>query len=37
MGYESARSKYSDAWYPFFAVKPEDKLYLAEKDRVRGW
>jgi predicted metalloendopeptidase len=26
-----------DAWYPAFAVKPGDKLYLAPKDRVQVW
>jgi predicted metalloendopeptidase len=26
-----------DAWYAAFAVKPEDKLYLAPSDRVHLW
>jgi putative endopeptidase len=26
-----------DAWYPAFAVKPGQKLYLAPKDRVQVW
>lgn len=26
-----------DAWYEAFAVKPEHKLYLAPKDRVKVW
>lgn len=26
-----------DAWYKVFDVKPQDKLYLAPKDRVRIW
>jgi len=26
-----------DAWYPAFAVKPGQRLYLAEADRVRVW
>jgi putative endopeptidase len=26
-----------DAWYPAFDVKPGQKLYLSEKDRVRIW
>jgi predicted metalloendopeptidase len=26
-----------DAWYPAFAVKPGEKLYLAPKDRVQVW
>jgi putative endopeptidase len=26
-----------DAWYPAFNVKPGDKLYLEQKDRVRIW
>jgi putative endopeptidase len=26
-----------DAWYPAFDVKPGQKLYLSEKDRVRVW
>jgi putative endopeptidase len=26
-----------DAWYPAFAVTPDEKLYLAPKDRVKVW
>jgi endothelin-converting enzyme/putative endopeptidase len=26
-----------DAWYPAFSVKPGEKLYLSEGDRVRIW
>jgi putative endopeptidase len=26
-----------DAWYPAFAVKPGEKLYLTPKDRVQVW
>ena len=26
-----------DAWYPTFAVKPGQRLYLASPDRVRVW
>ncbi len=26
-----------DAWYSAFAVKPDEKLYLAPKDRVKVW
>jgi predicted metalloendopeptidase len=26
-----------DGWYPAFSVKPGEKLYLAEADRVRVW
>ena len=26
-----------DAWYDSFSVKPDEKLYLAPKDRVRIW
>jgi len=26
-----------DAWYPAFAVKPSDKLYVAPAKRARIW
>ncbi|HEV7485532.1 MAG TPA: M13-type metalloendopeptidase, partial [Thermoanaerobaculia bacterium] len=26
-----------DAWYDAFKVKPEEKLFLDPKDRVRIW
>ncbi len=26
-----------DAWYEAFGVKPDNKLYLAPKDRVKVW
>ena len=26
-----------DAWYAAFSVQPGQKLYLAEKDRVKVW
>jgi putative endopeptidase len=26
-----------DAWYPGFAVKPDEKLYVAPADRVHIW
>jgi predicted metalloendopeptidase len=26
-----------DAWYKAFDVKPDEKLYLAPKDRVKIW
>ena len=35
--YRASTVRNLDAWYPAFAVKPGDKLYLAEKDRVRVW
>jgi putative endopeptidase len=35
--YRAATVRNIDAWYPAFAVKPGDKLYLSEQDRVRVW
>jgi putative endopeptidase len=35
--YRGSTVRNIDAWYPAFGVKPGDKLYLAEKDRVRVW
>jgi predicted metalloendopeptidase len=35
--YRATTVRNIDAWYPAFGVKPGDKLYLAEKDRVRVW
>jgi predicted metalloendopeptidase len=26
-----------DAWYPAFAIKPGQRLYLAQQDRIRVW
>ena len=35
--YRAATVRNIDAWYPAFDVKPGEKLYLVEKDRVRIW
>jgi len=35
--YRASTVRNIDAWYPAFGVKPGDKLYLTEKDRVRIW
>lgn len=35
--YRAATVRNIDAWYPAFNVKPGEKLYLTEKDRVRIW
>ena len=35
--YRGSTVRNIDAWYPAFGVKPGDKLYLPEKDRVRVW
>ena len=35
--YRAATVRNIDAWYPAFAVKPGDKLYLSEQERVRVW
>lgn len=35
--YRASSVRNIDAWYPAFGVKPGDKLYLTEKDRVRVW
>jgi predicted metalloendopeptidase len=35
--YRATTVRNIDGWYAAFNVKPGDKLYLAEKDRVRVW
>jgi putative endopeptidase len=35
--YRASTVRNLDPWYAAFDVKPGDKLYLAEKDRVRVW
>ncbi|HZD94670.1 MAG TPA: M13 family metallopeptidase [Candidatus Sulfotelmatobacter sp.] len=35
--YRAATVRNIDAWYPAFNVKPGEKLYLAEPDRVKIW
>jgi putative endopeptidase len=35
--YRALNVRNVDAWYPAFAVKPGQKLYLAPKDRVKIW
>jgi putative endopeptidase len=35
--YRAATVRNLDEWYQAFDVKPGDKLYLAEKDRVKVW
>jgi len=35
--YRASTVRNLDQWYQAFEVKPGDKLYLAEKDRVKVW
>jgi putative endopeptidase len=35
--YRGSTVRNIDAWYPAFGVKPGEKLYLAQADRVRVW
>jgi len=35
--YRALEVRNVDAWYKAFAVKPDEKLYLAPKDRVKIW
>ena len=35
--YRATTVRNLDGWYSAFGVKPGDKLYLAEQDRVRVW
>ncbi|MEO6805003.1 MAG: M13 family metallopeptidase [Edaphobacter sp.] len=35
--YRALTVRNQDSWYPAFNIKPNDKLYLAPKDRVRIW
>jgi predicted metalloendopeptidase len=35
--YRGATVRNLDPWYAAFDVKPGEKLYLADKDRVRVW
>jgi predicted metalloendopeptidase len=35
--YRASTVRNLDPWYAAFDVKPGEKLYLAEKDRVRVW
>jgi putative endopeptidase len=35
--YRASTVRNIDAWYPAFGIKPGEKLYLAETDRVRVW
>jgi putative endopeptidase len=35
--YRAATVRNLDAWYAAFSVAPNQKMYLAPKDRVRVW
>ena len=35
--YRAATVRNQDGWYEAFAVKPEQKLYLAPEKRVKVW
>ena len=35
--YRTDEVRNSDGWYPAFAIKPGEKLYLAPADRVKVW